>query len=689
MDTKPIELSIRQIPGIGPKAQSSYAALGVETVSDLVRLPVRGYEDRQKRVCIGMQVEGGPFTNTIVTVLSKSFFGKGLKSVKAVVQDTENGVRGELLGFNRSFLDKVLHVGNYYHIYANVMPSNGYSRPQFSQFEVKQVREEDTIACSGGIIPVYSLSGCLTQNIIRRDIKNALARIGHIEDVLPNGITEKYNLLSYDEAIRKSHFPTCDKDIIQSRKTLAFTEVFYMQILAMRRPVSKNSRRATEVKTYKAESTFINSLPFELTQDQKTVLEQIRTDMSKEQSMNRLLQGDVGSGKTLVAWISAIHSICEGNQVAFMAPTELLARQHAQGAAKLFEKTGIRIAYLDGTVHGKSRELLLNELKRGNVDLLIGTHALFSKDVEFKNLGLIIIDEQHRFGVEQRSALFKKGENPDVLLMTATPIPRTLALTVYGNLNVSTIRTMPCGRIPVKTFLVEEHKRDDMYRAIGVELERGHQAYFVYPRIEAEQEKSDLRDVQTMYEFLSRKYSKFRGALIHSKLDDELKIKILNDFTDKKLDFLVSTSVVEVGLDVKDATCMVVEHAEFFGMSALHQLRGRVGRSSLQSWCFLVYEEATLSEEGKKRLSVLHRTNDGFEIAEEDLKIRGPGEITGLRQSGFTSLKYASLDKDIQMMADARDEVALILENDSGFIRSENCVIRQALPSFEKGDTLC
>ncbi len=681
-------MDIRELPGIGPKAQTSYAALGITTVEDLIRMPVRGYEDRQHRICIGMQKDGTALTNTIVKVLSKSLFGKGLKSVKVLVQDTENGVRGELLGFNRPYLDKVLFVGGYYHLYANIMQGNGYSRPQFSQFEIKAVREDDTMSCSGGIFPVYSLSGCLTQNIIRRDIKNALARIGQTDDVLPDRITEKYNLLPYDSAIRKSHFPLNDEDIIRSRKTLAFTEVFYMQIMAMRRPQS-GKRRATEVRTYKAEKDFIESLPFELTEDQEKVLQEIRSDMSSQQSMNRLLQGDVGSGKTLVAWISAIHSIADGNQVAFMAPTELLARQHARGAALLLEKIGIRIAYLDGTVHSRNRDLLLGELKKGNIDLLIGTHALFSKDVEFRNLGLIIIDEQHRFGVEQRSSLFRKGENPDVLLMTATPIPRTLALTVYGNLNVSTIKTMPQGRIPVKTFLVEEHKREEMYKAIRVELSRGHQAYFVYPRIEADEEKSSLKDVQTMFDFLSAKYNQYKGALIHSKLDDDLKIKILNDFSEKKLDFLVSTSVVEVGIDVKDATCMVVENASFFGMSALHQLRGRVGRSLLKSWCFLVYEESTLTEDAKKRLSVLHRTNDGFEIAEEDLKIRGPGEITGLKQSGFTSLKYASLDKDIRMMADARDEVVQILQNDPGFLSHENAVIRKSLTVFEKGETLC
>ncbi|MBO4392980.1 MAG: ATP-dependent DNA helicase RecG, partial [Spirochaetales bacterium] len=396
------------------------------------------------------------------------------------------------------------------------------------------------------------------------------------------------------------------------------------------------------------------------------------------ESMNRLLQGDVGSGKTLVAWVSALHAICDGAQVAFMAPTELLARQHAQVAETLFRDSGITVAFLNGEVHGKPRQALLDQLKAGNIDLLIGTHALFSKDVEYRNLRYVIIDEQHRFGVEQRRALFEKGIEPDVLLMTATPIPRTLALTVFGNLNVSTIKTMPKGRLPVITYLVDDSKRDKMYEAVGVEMARGHQAYFVYPRIDDEG-NSDLRDVESMYEFLSReKYPNYRGTLIHSRLPEDDKIRILNDFAAGKLDYLVSTSVVEVGIDVPNATCMVVEHCENFGLSALHQLRGRVGRSTLQSWCFLAYEK-TITEDGKKRLSVLRRTNDGFEIAEEDLKIRGPGELSGLRQSGFLHLKFADLEKDVSMMATARDEVDAILASDPGLLSLDNSVIRQVL----------
>ncbi|MBR4121062.1 MAG: DEAD/DEAH box helicase, partial [Spirochaetales bacterium] len=392
-----------------------------------------------------------------------------------------------------------------------------------------------------GILPVYGLSGSLTQKIIRRDMKNALAKAS-FDDEIPQRLLDKYRLMPLDRAIREIHFPSSDKNLKEARRSLAFREVFYLQLEAKRRPPVQRKRQAIDSRTYDAEKRLIESLPFELTADQIKVLDEIRKDMSGEESMNRLLQGDVGSGKTLVAWVSALHAICDGAQVAFMAPTELLARQHAQVA-----------------------------------------DALFSKDVEYRNLRYVIIDEQHRFGVEQRRALLEKGIEPDVLLMTATPIPRTLALTVFGNLNVSTIKTMPKGRLPVKTYLVDDSKREDMYRAVGVEMQRGHQAYFVYPRIDDEG-NSDLRDVISMYEFLSKeKYPGFRGTLIHSRLPEDEKIAILNDFSAGKLDYLVSTSVVEVGIDVPNATCMVVEHSENFGLSALHQLRGRVGRSSLQS----------------------------------------------------------------------------------------------------------
>lgn len=673
---------IKGLTGIGKKTREEYEKLGVRTICDLISMTPRGYEDRSHRICIGHQNDDeGTWTNTFVRAESVNLFGAGRKNVKIIVRDTENNQKAFLMGFNRTFLAKTVFPGCYYHLYANITPyGTGLTA---SQFELKPVREEDLMVVGDmlldqGILPVYGLSGTLTQKTLRRDVKAALAVAGHIDDEIPQVIMDKYRLMPLDKAFREIHFPTSEKNLKDARRSLAFREVFYLQLQAKRRPPVERKRQAIDSKIYTAETNFIKSLPFELTADQVKVLDEIRKDMSGPESMNRLLQGDVGSGKTLVAWVSALHAICTGAQVAFMAPTELLARQHAQVADSLFRESGVRVAFLNGEVHGKPRQALLEQLKAGNIDLLIGTHALFSKDVEYRNLRYVIIDEQHRFGVEQRQALLEKGLEPDVLLMTATPIPRTLALTVFGNLNVSTIKTMPKGRLPIITHLVDDSKRDRMYDAVGVEMQRGHQAYFVYPRIDDEG-NSDLRDVQTMYEFLStKKYPQFHGALIHSRLPEEDKISILNDFAAGKLDYLVSTSVVEVGIDVPNATCMVVEHSENFGLSALHQLRGRVGRSSLQSWCFLAYEK-TITEDGKKRLSVLRRTNDGFEIAEEDLKIRGPGELSGIRQSGFLHLKFADLEKDVPMMAAARDEVDAILSSDPGLLSMDNAVIRQVL----------
>ncbi len=673
---------IKGLTGIGKKTREEYEKLGVRTICDMISMTPRGYEDRSHRICIGHQNDDqGTWTNTFVRVESVNLFGAGRKNVKIIVRDTENNQKAFLMGFNRTFLAKTVFPGCYYHLYANITPyGTGLTA---SQFELKPVREEDLMVVGDmlldqGILPVYSLSGTLTQKTLRRDVKAALAVAGHIDDEVPQVIIDKYRLMPLDKAFREIHFPTSEKNLKDARRALAFREVFYLQLQAKRRPPVERKRQTIDSKVYAAETNFIKSLPFELTADQVKVLDEIRKDMSGPESMNRLLQGDVGSGKTLVAWVSALHAICTGAQVAFMAPTELLARQHAQVADTLFKESGVRVAFLNGEVHGKPRQMLLEQLKAGNIDLLIGTHALFSKDVEYRNLRYVIIDEQHRFGVEQRQALLEKGLEPDVLLMTATPIPRTLALTVFGNLNVSTIKTMPKGRLPIITHLVDDSKRDRMYDAVGVEMQRGHQAYFVYPRIDDEG-NSDLRDVQTMYEFLStKKYPQFHGALIHSRLPEEDKISILNDFAAGKLDYLVSTSVVEVGIDVPNATCMVVEHSENFGLSALHQLRGRVGRSSLQSWCFLAYEK-TITEDGKKRLSVLRRTNDGFEIAEEDLKIRGPGELSGIRQSGFLHLKFADLEKDVPMMAAARDEVDAILSSDPGLLSMDNAVIRQVL----------
>jgi ATP-dependent DNA helicase RecG len=428
-------------------------------------------------------------------------------------------------------------------------------------------------------------------------------------------------------------------------------------------------------------------LPFTLTPDQATVLAEIEADLGAPWPMARLLQGDVGSGKTLVALLSALLVTAGGGQVAFAAPTELLARQHAENAARLVEPIGVRVAFLSGAVAGEPRQLLLTALAAGEIDILFGTHALFSRDVAFRRLGFVVVDEQHKFGVRQRMAMLAKGEAPDLLLMTATPIPRTLALTAFGDLDVSTIRTMPPGRLPVITHLARQANAGKVYRRVREELDRGRQAYFVYPLIGGpesgdEPEASSgpaLKDAESAFRQLRDEiYPGVEAALIHSRVPEEEKVRAMAGFAAGRVKVLAATSVVEVGVDVANAACMVVEHAERFGLSTLHQLRGRVGRSTVQSYAFLVYGD-DLTPEGVERLKIMKETTDGFRIAERDLALRGPGELLGVRQSGFLRFRVADLARDADLLFSARDEARRILTEDPGFLRPENSPIGRVL----------
>lgn len=410
-------------------------------------------------------------------------------------------------------------------------------------------------------------------------------------------------------------------------------------------------------------------LPFTLTADQLAVLDDINADLSGNAIMARLLQGDVGSGKTLVAFLACLAVIAEGGQCAILAPTELLARQHAETAAQLLEPIGVRLAFLTGNLKAAGRTRLLGELRSGNIDLVIGTHALFSNSVDYHNLRLVVIDEQHRFGVLQRSAIIAKGtagnpggKPPHLLMMSATPIPRTLALSVFGDLDVSVIRTMPPGRKPVITHLSRGGNEERVYEFIRKELEGGRQAYFVYPLID-QSDALSLKSAEEMFVTLrDRIFPGTRTALIHSRIAEDEQRQIMEDFRAGTIRILVATSVVEVGVDVANATCMVIEHAERFGLSALHQLRGRVGRGTVQSYCFLVYAQ-NLTEDGKARLRIMHETTDGFVIAEEDLKLRGPGDVTGIQQSGYVSFDLADPIRDYDILLEARKAAFNLLEN--------------------------
>ena len=538
-------------------------------------------------------------------------------------------------------------------------------------------------------MPVYPLTAGLNQNILRKLVRQALDIFApSLEDELPESLISRDALFHKADAIRALHFPSSLGERDRAVKTLIYQELFYLEIMVgLRAAQRKNSAHSSTAKNLpqsnkdapvQLQQRLLERLPFSLTGGQQTAIDEINRDMDGHYPMARLLQGDVGSGKTLVSFLAALKAVETGGQAALLAPTELLARQHAENAAMLLEPLGLSIAFLTGNLKAAGRARLLKALAAGEIDLVAGTHALFSKDVLYKDLRLVVIDEQHRFGVLQRQAIMAKGYFPNLLMMSATPIPRSLALTVFGDLDISVIRDMPPGRQPVRTHLAMESNEGKVYDFVRRELAVGHQAYFVYPLIEGGEE-NDLKDAVSMAERLAGEvFPDFPSALLHSQIDDEEKRQVMDSFRKGEIKILVATSVVEVGVDVANATCMVIEQAERFGLSALHQLRGRVGRGTAQSYCFLVYGD-NLTEDGKKRLKVMLENTDGFIIAEEDLKLRGPGQIAGVEQSGYLKLGLADPVRDAEELARARTDAFVILESDPTLEKSENRRIAEVL----------
>ncbi len=675
---------VTTLKGVGPSIASSYRDAQIKTWAELLQLSPRDFEDRSHIIdldIIPRDSEEAYHINTIIRVISHTFFGgfsaKG-RTLKIIVEDESSHKRLSLMCFGRNFLSKTIKVNQLYYMFGSA--AIHYNEYQSSQFELKPIESLDPKLPPpfGEYIPIYPLRGSLTQKIIRRDIDYILKNSPTFDDELPSYIRDELSLMSTDTAIRMYHQPTSKEMWELSRKTLAITELFYMQVIARRNMFTNEIEyeRKEGICTTK-ENELIASLPFSLTSDQMKVLKEIRDDLDCPVTMNRMLQGDVGSGKTLIAWISALHVIAKGFQVVFMAPTELLATQHYKNAVELLSPLNINSALLTGSVSKKNRTKILKDIANGSVNIIIGTHAVFSTDVQFKDLKYVIIDEQHRFGVAQREALMNKGENPDILMMSATPIPRSLALTVFGDLHISTIREKPLNRVEIISYLVSQQSRERMYSAIAVEFQRGHQAYFVYPRID-DSGTRELRDVTNMFQKLKEEYPSVPSALLHSKIPDDEKIDILERFKRKEISYLVSTSVIEVGIDVPNATCMVIEHADIFGLSALHQLRGRVGRSNLQSYCFFVYGD-NISEIGKERLKALKESTDGFVLSEKDLSLRGPGDITGTKQSGYLKLHFSSFINDTDYILIARKFCDKILSTDSKLELSKNKIIDKVL----------
>jgi ATP-dependent DNA helicase RecG len=664
---------VTDLKGIGPGLASLMANLGIYSVGDLLQHLPRGYEDRRTPVDLAQAVSGpgsAGDANTVAEVIAHEYLGKGPKrTLKIVVRD--DSAPGALVCFGRNFLARSFPPGTRIRVH-------GHFQVKFGEIQASAFTAERADRPSrdfGSILPVYPSTEGLGQNQIRKAVRGALdLHAKYLEGAVPAALVSRLGFMDTVEALKSIHFPEDPAAPAKAREALAFEELFHLQVAVARRAAERSAARAPKPVGSTLAGRLLEGLPFSLTGDQRSALDQINADLAADRAMSRLLQGDVGSGKTLVALLSALGVIECGGQVAFMAPTELLARQHADTADRFLTPLGVRVALVTGQ-DGAGGSATRDALAQGDVDLALGTHALFSQGTDFADLRYVIVDEQHRFGVLQRLALARKGNQPDVLLMTATPIPRTLALTVFGDLDESVIREMPPGRQPVRTHLTVHGHEDRVYDAVLRELDQGHQAYIVYPLIDTS-DKLALKDAESAFEELgSGPFAGRRLALIHSRIPEEEKRDRMRAFASGDVDVLVATSVVEVGVDVANATCMVIEHAERFGLAALHQLRGRVGRGSAGGHCFLVYAPE-LTDVAKLRLKAMKETSDGFEIAEEDLKLRGPGDLAGKRQSGFLHFRAADLGTDYDLLLRARDEARAIVDRDPGLLLPEHASLR-------------
>ncbi len=653
---------IRYAKGVGEKKSKFFNKMGINTLYDLFWHFPSYYEDRTHIISIAQASPGKrQVIQGKVLLIDKVKSGRGLSIFKVPVRDRSGTIYA--IWYNQDYIAKLLKKNQEVVISGKIEIRPREKQILVDDFEILDGKE-DSLNLKR-IVPFYPLTEGISQRVVRRIMKiNLEKNYPHLIEHLPLSLREKYSLIPFKEALTNIHFP---KDFSYQRKAykrLVFDELFLLQTaLALKR---RDYKRGGGVK-FKVENNlvrnFLDFLPFSLTPSQRKVINEIFKDMASSQPMNRLLQGDVGSGKTVVAIASLLAAVGSGYQAALMAPTEILAQQHYLRTNELLSSLDAQPFLLISELQQKEKEKIKNEIRDGTVKLIIGTHALIQKEVQFCKLGMVVIDEQHKFGVMQRATLRDKGVSPDVLVMTATPIPRTLALTCYGDLDVSVIDELPPGRKSVVTRWVSEGKRGWAYQFVSSQIEKGRQAYFVYPLIE-ESEEIDLRAAQDMLEKLRKDvFPQFKVALLHGRMRREEKELIMRQFCQGEINIMVCTTVIEVGVDVSNATIMVIENAERFGMAQLHQLRGRVGRGEEQSYCFLLAGRK-ISEEAVKRMKVMCRTSDGFQIAEEDLKLRGPGQFFGTRQWGELDLKIANLLRNQEMLNLARSEAFSLVRED-------------------------
>ena len=642
-------MNVELLKGIGPKTSKILNKLDIYTIEDLVTYYPFRY-DILKRTDMSKVMDGDKVILDGYLEEDAKLFRYGRNDRMTFRFFSSNNIYNVTI-FNRGFLKSKLLVGT------NITIIGKYDK-KFNSIVASDLHF-GLLSNKTEIVPIYHITPGITSKQLNEYVNMALPFVNYIDSYIPDYLEEKYNFDAKINAIKELHNPTSTNNFKLALSRLKFEELF---IFMMKMTYLKNSRKAKDGLMrnidYKEVEDFINNLPFTLTIDQLSSVKDIYNDLISQSRMNRLLQGDVGSGKTVISFIALYINYLSGYQGALMAPTEILANQHLINIQKIFKDYDIKLKLLTGKMKSSEKKKINEELKNGNIDILIGTHALFQDDIVYKNLGLVITDEQHRFGVNQRQSLKNKGITPDILYMSATPIPRTYALTIYGDMDVSSIKTMPSGRKKIITNLYKEENIKDVLEAMYKELLSGHQIYVVAPLIE-ESDKSDMENTSALEEKMNKAFGKkYTTGVLHGKMTSLEKDKVMEDFKNNKIQILVSTTVIEVGVDVKNATMIVIFDAYRFGLSALHQLRGRVGRNDLQSYCLLI------SDKESKRLEVLTKTSDGFVVAEEDFKLRGSGDLFGQRQSGDMNFKLANIKNDFNVLLKAKEEAEFYLKSD-------------------------
>ena len=664
-------MELKDIKGIGEKKLALLNKLGIFTVNNLLEYFPYSYIDTTKFKKISEITEEGSYSYRLKIIsLMENRKKKNIRVTKFLAMDEEMNYC-TIVYFNNIFISKNLKINNVYEMY-------GRAKLLGKNVEIQSPTMQNKVNIIGSVIPQYHLCKGISNLDLVKIIQNLLKKNSYFEEKLPSNILNELNLESYDNAIRNIHFPKDNESFIRAKRRLAFDEIFYFQ-LSMKKFKKKNND-AISFKIKNETLEFINSLSFKLTNSQNKVLEDIFNDMSSDRQMNRLIQGDVGCGKTIVSFIAMFNVVKNGFQSVLMAPTEILARQHFENAIELFEKHNIKVELLVVSLKESEKKTIREKIENGQVDIIIGTHAVFQEKVVYKNLGFVITDEQHRFGVKQRLLLSKKSKNPDILVMSATPIPRTVGLVMFCDLDISTIDELPSGRGKVNTYFVDENYEDRYMSFIKKHISEGRQAYIVCPLVD-ESDTLELQSVINLYERLKERY--FQGIeieFIHGKIKPVDKDRIMKNFENGKIKVLVATTVIEVGINVPNSNIMVIYNAERFGLSQLHQLRGRIGRGNYDSFCILVSNNKSTNV--KKRMDIMCSSNDGFYISEQDFLLRGYGDILGYRQSGEARFKILNIQKDYELLKLAIKYVDKLLKDDFNFEKEENQVVKRNVDKF-------